>query len=110
MAGVCSTPGCPEIVTRGKCPTCRSAADRHQRRTVPTKATRTYAERKRRAAAVRAHVRRHGWNCPGDDQHQAHPCTDLTAHHIDAIAAGGRPDGPLAVLCRSRNSAIRDNT
>lgn len=110
MAGVCSEPGCPELVDSGRCAEHRRESDRHQRRTTPTKVTRTYAERKRRAAAVRAHVRKHGWNCPGDGQHQAHPCRDLTAHHVDAIAAGGRPDGPLAVLCRSRNSAIRDNT
>jgi hypothetical protein len=97
-------------VAGGRCADHRRDVDRRQARTTPTKITRTWSERRRRAATVAAHVRRHGWTCPGDDQHQAHPCRDLTAHHIDAVAAGGDPNGPHAVLCRSRNSAIGSRT
>jgi hypothetical protein len=110
MAGVCSTPGCPELVPRGQCPDCRRKTSRKQHRTVPTKVTRTHAERQRRAAAVRRHVKLHGWLCPGDEAHQSHPCRDLTAHHVDAVADGGDPNGELTVLCRSRNSAIGSRT
>lgn len=110
MAGVCSTPGCPELVDGGQCDEHRRDTSRRQSRATPTKVSRTWSERQRRAATVQAHVRVHGWTCPGDDTHPAHPCTDLTAHHADAVAAGGDPHGRLAVLCRSRNSAIGSRT
>jgi hypothetical protein len=110
MAGVCAQPGCGELVDGGRCGEHCREASRHQSRTTPTKVTRTHAERQRRAAAVRAHVRAHGWTCPGDDAHPEHPCTDLTAHHTDAVAVGGDPHGRVAVLCRSRNSAIGSRT
>jgi hypothetical protein len=110
MAGVCFTPGCPDLVDRGQCPKHRREISRRQHRTVPTKVTRTHAERKRRALAVRAHVKANGWICPGDETHEAHPCRDLTAHHVDSVAGGGDPHGTLAVLCRSRNSAIGSRT
>lgn len=110
MAGVCNIPGCPDATVRlGRCRGHASALDRHQRRTVPTKVAEP-ADRARRAQAVSDHVAIHGWLCPGDDQHEAHPCTDLTAHHVDAVAGGGDPAGRLAVLCRSRNSAIGART
>lgn len=104
MAGVCCIPGCPEWSVRlGRCARHATQHDRHQAHTTPTKATRTWAERQRRARAVRAHRREHGDWCPGY-QVPAHPATDLTADHVTPIARGGRPDGPLTVLCRSCNS------
>lgn len=110
MAGVCSKPLCPELVDSGMCLKHRRETSRHQHHTVPTKVTRTHAERQRRAAAVRRHVKFHGWVCLGDDTHEPHPCKDLTAHHVEAVAGGGDPSGELAVICRSRNSAIGSRT
>lgn len=105
MAGVCSTPGCPDFtVTDGKCAIHQRQANRHRHRTTPTKATRTWSERKRRARAVDEHRAEHGDWCPGY-QRPAHEATDLTADHIQSVAAGGRPDGPHQVLCRACNSA-----
>jgi 5-methylcytosine-specific restriction enzyme A len=107
MAGVCSVPGCPELTNHGRCPTHRAERERHQRATVPTKATRTHAEQRRRAAAVRRHRARHGNRCPGWHV-PPHEATDLTADHIIAIAAGGQPAGQLQVLCRSCNARKAD--
>ncbi|MFE5790616.1 HNH endonuclease [Rhodococcus erythropolis] len=83
----------------------RAQRDAHQWATTPTKTTRTAAEQKRRATAVTEHRAREGNWCPGYENRQPHPATDLTADHITAIANGGAPDGPLQVLCRSCNSA-----
>jgi hypothetical protein len=105
MAGVCSTPGCPDFtVYLGRCRRHARLHNRQQHRTTPTKATRTTAERQRRATAVAAHRAKHGDVCLGDTRHPAHPCTDLTADHITPVALGGAPDGPLRVTCRSANS------
>lgn len=105
MAGVCSTPGCPDFtVTDGKCGTHQRQANRHRHRTTPTKATRTWSERKRRARAVDAHRAEYGDWCLGDVDHEAHECHDLTADHVVAVANGGAPNGPLRVTCRSANS------
>ncbi|GII88263.1 hypothetical protein Ssi03_62530 [Sphaerisporangium siamense] len=57
----------------------------------------------RRAATVRAWRARYGNWCPGYGV-PAHPARDLTADHITAVAAGGREDGPLTVLCVSCNA------
>ncbi|WP_083849719.1 HNH endonuclease [Rhodococcus sp. JVH1] len=100
---VCSTPGCPNIQPEPQCATHRAERDRHQRRTTPTKVTRTYAEQRRRKAAVDAHRATHGDWCPGY-RRPAHPATDLTADHVDEIDLGGAPDGELQILCRSCNS------
>ncbi|MEV6555885.1 hypothetical protein AB0M22_09225 [Nocardia sp. NPDC051756] len=104
---VCAVPECPAIQAEPRCPKHRTERDRHYRTTTPTKATRTHAERQRRAAAVADHKRKHGNWCPGW-QRPAHPATDLTADHVDAIANSGRPDGPLQVLCRACNSSKGD--
>lgn len=105
MAGVCSTPGCPDFtVAKGKCATCSRDTERHQRRTTPTKATRTWTERKRRTAAVDAHRKQHGNWCPGY-QVPAHEAHDLTADHVTSVAQGGKASGPLQVLCRACNSS-----
>lgn len=110
MAGICNVHGCPQETHRlGRCRDHVSRYDAHQRRTVPTKVTEP-ADRARRARAVREHIRKHGPVCLGDDQHGPHRCTDLTAHHVRAVAGGGAPHGELQVLCRSRNSAIGSRT
>ncbi len=61
------------------------------------------AEIRRRAAVVTQHRHEHGDWCPGW-QRDAHPASDLTADHIEAVGAGGAESGRLAVLCRSCNS------
>jgi hypothetical protein len=64
-------------------------------------------ERARRKATVDAWVQRHGPLCPGYDV-AAHPSEDLTSDHVIPVAAGGREDGPLTVLCRACNTRKRD--
>ncbi|MFC3504822.1 HNH endonuclease [Micromonospora krabiensis] len=96
---------CGTLTDGTRCTTCRRPRERamlqakRQRRPRPT-----HAEDKRRAAAVAAHRREHGDWCPGwrRDPHEA---SDLTADHVDAVAAGGAESGDLQVLCRSCNSA-----
>lgn len=54
------------------------------------------------------HIARHGWVCPGaeDLNHEAHPCTDLTADHIVATSEGGTHAlENLRVLCRPMNTS-----
>lgn len=53
-------------------------------------------------AAVNAYRDEYGDWCPGYER-PPHPAADLTADHIEEIAMGGQPDGPLQVLCRSCN-------
>ncbi|MGE4363306.1 MAG: HNH endonuclease, partial [Mycolicibacterium sp.] len=43
---------------------------------------------------------------------EAHASTDLTADHVEEVALGGDPHGPLQTLCRScnaRKNATRQN-
>lgn len=101
---VCRTPGCPTISDRTVCPEHAREQNRHVARTKPTAVTRDWTERRRRAAAVTEHRRRHGSWCPGW-QRPAHAALDLTADHVVAVAAGGDPRGELIVRCRSCNSA-----
>ncbi|WP_236566720.1 HNH endonuclease [Nocardia sp. CY41] len=101
---ICSAPGCPNAQPESRCPEHRAERDRHYRKTTPTKATRDHAERQRRAEVVADHRAAHGNWCPGW-RRPAHPSDDLTADHTRAVADGGRPDGPLQVLCRACNSA-----
>ncbi|MDH6679241.1 5-methylcytosine-specific restriction protein A [Rhodococcus sp. LBL1] len=103
-ARVCTEPGCPTIIRNGnRCTEHQRARDAHQRATTPTKVTRTWAERQRRAQTVADHKATHGNWCPGY-QVPAHASDRLTADHITPVAAGGAPDGPLGVLCVSCNS------
>lgn len=91
---VCAEPGCPALVTKGRC---------QQHRTYsPTYHERDWAEQQRRAATVAAWIAEHGHWCPGYGvpPHESH---DLTAEHVTAVANGGGK-GPLAVLCRVCNS------
>ncbi|WP_167677896.1 hypothetical protein [Rhodococcus sp. B10] len=104
---VCRIAGCPRMQAG---PLCREHAkdrERHQRATVPTKATRDGEEQARRKAAVDAHRAINGEWCPGIGR-PAHYLTErdggLTANHVTPIALGGDPRGPLSVTCRSCNS------
>ncbi|GAA4554345.1 hypothetical protein [Pseudonocardia xishanensis] len=100
----CRIAGCPELAERvGRCPAHAAELDRHQRRTTPTKVTRTSAEQRRRARVVAQHRRVHGDWCPGFEV-EAHQSSDLTADHVVSVADAGHGRGPLAVLCRSCNS------
>ncbi len=96
--------GCGQLV-RGvsRCPDCATATAARR----PPKPTRTgygWHELKRRQSVVATWRAEHGDWCPGW-QRPAHRAIDLTADHVLAVAAGGRQDGPLTVLCRSCNSA-----
>lgn len=86
---------CAICSTLGACPH-RGAARRYR-------ASRSWAEQSR--ALIAAHVAEHGWTCPGWEDHQPHPCDDLTTHHVASLATHG-PGGELVVLCRSENSAL----
>lgn len=79
-----------------RCPRCQEQADGRRDLSDP-------AVRRQRKAAVDAWVQAHGWVCPGW-RRDPHPSTDLTADHVVAVASGGNPLGPFAVLCRSCNS------
>lgn len=101
---ICQEHSCPDFaVHNGRCSAHARANNRKQHRTTPTKRTRTWTERQRRAAAVRTHRQTHGDWCPGYKA-PAHPATDLTAEHITAVADSLDATGELAVLCRSCNS------
>jgi 5-methylcytosine-specific restriction protein A len=85
----------------GRCPKCPLPV--RQRAPRPTTAGRTWGERKRRAEVVAAHRAQFGDWCPGW-QVPPHATADLTADHPIAIAAGGRQDAQLQVLCRPCNA------
>ncbi|WP_094979577.1 MULTISPECIES: hypothetical protein [Rhodococcus] len=103
-ARVCAQPGCPQIVRdNNRCPQHQRERDAYQRATVPTKATYTYAEQKRRKATVDAWREEHGDWCPGYEV-PAHPSDRLTADHLTPVGLGGAQDGPLGVLCISCNA------
>ncbi|MFI9558857.1 hypothetical protein [Nonomuraea endophytica] len=89
-------PDCHQLhAGTGRCARCSTRAKRQVR-------PYTSAERTRRAAAVATWRAEHGDWCPGW-RRPGHPARDLTADHIQAVAAGGREDGPLGVLCVSCN-------
>jgi 5-methylcytosine-specific restriction protein A len=91
--------GCGRLIASGsRCPRCQLPPN-------PTTASRTPAERRRRAVAVAQWRKLYGDWCPGWGDRPPHPATDLTADHIEAVGAGGDPAGPLRVLCRRCNSA-----
>jgi hypothetical protein len=53
----------------------------------------------------------HGDWCPGippgqPAAHPAHPCADLVADHLLAVALGGSEHGPRRVICRRSNSEL----
>lgn len=100
---VCRIPGCPNIQAHSLCTRHQTERDRHQRMTTPTKVTRSWSERQRRAKAVAEHKAIHGNWCPGYNV-PAHDSDRLTADHLTPVAAGGAPDGPLGVLCVACNS------
>ena len=99
---------CGKLSSASRCPD--HARAREYARTMDKRVRRpqTYAERQRRAEAVRAHVEVYGWVCPGDRDHEAHPCMDLTADHVVPFAMSGDERGPLVVLCRVANGRKAD--
>jgi 5-methylcytosine-specific restriction enzyme A len=93
---------CKQLHTgTGMCNRCR-LADRRARR--PDMRT----DENRRAQVVAAWRADQGDVCPGW-QCPPHPAADLTADHIQSVAAGGREDGELTVLCVPCNSRKRDS-
>ena len=85
---------CGTLTPTSRCPT-------HTRRN-------TNRETVRRRTTVTAHRAQQGDWCPGW-RRPGHHATDLTADHVQPVAAGGAEAGLLGVLCRSCNSAKRDN-
>ncbi len=96
----CGTPS-PE----SRCLRCAPREDRRRQQVKPTSATRTSAERRRRARTVRAWRRQHGDWCGGWGDQPPHRASDLTADHVVAVAVSGDQAGPLQVLCRACNAA-----
>lgn len=79
-----------------RCPACEAKKQQHRN------ASRPHYQgtwRRTSAAAVRAHVARHGWVCPGWNR-PPHESTDLTTDHVL-----NRDTSALVVLCRSCNSS-----
>lgn len=97
---------CGRPAPGSRCPSCRAERQRAKDARRPTR--RSHAEQERRRRLVAEHVEEYGWWCPGaaDLDHGAHGVEpgELTADHLTPVAAGGREDGPLRVLCRSKNS------
>lgn len=98
------TPGrpCNRLVDARRCPECATGYERGRTQVARVRRPYTSEERARRAAAVARHVEVHGWWCPGWGV-PPHASQDLTADHVVSVAAGGREDGELAVLCRPCN-------
>lgn len=73
--------------------------------------TKTFAEKRRRAAFVAEYRKTWGDWCPGwrrPEHYVDHATNPITADHVTAVAAGGAEDGPLQALCRSCNSTKKD--
>lgn len=102
----CTFPGCRDPGEPTRCPKHQRQHNAGLHRTTPTKAARREdpTVRDHRAAAVKAHVAKHGWRCLGDDHHEPHNTEDLVADDPLPIALGGDPHQQLKVMCRSANS------
>ena len=94
-----------------KKPTAGARCQRHQLPdTRPSASARGYDSgwRKISQAAIAAHRRQWGNQCPGYDC-PPHPATDLTGDHIIPLSEGGRNEpGNMQVLCRSCNTSRRN--
>jgi 5-methylcytosine-specific restriction protein A len=107
----CSVPGCPDLTTGTRCDAHARAARRQEDFRRGTRTERGLDNRwlRLRDSAVRAHVREHGWICPGygRESHAVDP-GDLTGDHIipRSLAPERRLDPTnVAVLCLSCNAA-----
>jgi hypothetical protein len=97
--------GCGRQVRgRPRCTDCRRQQE--QAKAARRPARKTYSETERRRRVVAEHRATVGDWCPGLGQHPAHPCADLTAHHLVDVGAGGAESGPLVILCRAENSRL----
>jgi hypothetical protein len=90
-----------EIPGGSRCPRHRRAAERRHH----NQAYDTVAYRRARAAAIAAHVSRHGWVCLGEVGHPPHETRHLTADHPIRLVDGGRIVQRFDVVCRSLNSS-----
>jgi 5-methylcytosine-specific restriction protein A len=99
--------GCGTLVAKGsRCPACASELQRAKRARRPYSAT--AAEKRRRAAAVKAWRDVYGDWCVGWGEREPHAVVwpnRLTADHTTPVAVGGDEGGPLQVRCKSCNSA-----
>lgn len=100
---VCAEHDCPTMTPAYYCPTHQRDQVARAHASVPTKVTRTWAERQRRAATVSSWRQFRGDWCPGYER-PPHRAADLTADHVTPVALGGEPGGALGVLCRACNS------
>lgn len=96
---------CGTLTDRGsRCPTCTRPVERARTHAKRQRRPHLAAEDRRRADVVTAWRAAYGDWCPGWNR-EPHASSDLTADHVNSFAVTGREDGPLAVLCRSCNSA-----
>lgn len=89
---------CGTLTRQSRCPTHQRATAAAKRATRP----RLPGETARRAATVAQWRATYGDWCPGW-QRPGHHASDLTADHVQAVAAGGLETGALSVLCRACN-------
>jgi len=96
---------CGVLAGRTRCANCQRIYERNRPQR-PTNQTRDWVERQRRAAFVRNWLATYGPICPGwqRDPHRI-DAGSLTADHVESVARGGDPSGPLTVLCRPCNGA-----
>ena len=105
----CSHPNCPNVCSGSRCAQHGGTARPYR----GSSAAQGYdaAWRRARAAAIAAHLERHGPVCPGwrRPPHRVDPAA-LTGDHIQPLALGGARLDPanIGVLCGPCNSAKRD--
>lgn len=82
-----------------------------QQRAAP-RSEKTWAERRRRKAAVDAHRAEFGDVCPGWGRapHVVVRPNRLSADHVVSVARGGAEGGPLQVICVRCNSSKREKS
>jgi hypothetical protein len=102
--------GCGKLV-RGasRCRLCAAVRERIKYAKRPALHTRASTQSNRELVSEWRAV--NGDWCPGIpagqlEAHPAHPCADLVADHLLAVALGGSEDGPRRVICRRSNSAL----
>jgi hypothetical protein len=100
--------GCGRLV-RGVCGPC--ATNRERAKTARRPQRKRNAAIKSNRELVADHRATIGDWCPGippgqPEAHPAHPCADLVADHLLAVALGGSEHGPRRVICRRSNSAL----
>ncbi|MGW4728861.1 holin [Streptomyces shenzhenensis] len=110
---ICSTPGCPEYTTGGRCPGCRAKAEARR----GTSSQRGYGTRHRRTFRAAILAREPFCVCTREDHGHGTPCGQPSRHadhhprdRRELAAAGEDPDDPrhgrgLCGPCHSSETA-----